>query len=102
MKYLLSIFIILTFLCNQTIGLCKNDNNSSVDDDFQYEFSDEIVKSEVIVKFKGFYSAEARKNYISGLYYISSRKRNLETLTVTGQDFVVQDFCFTIISIRIY
>ena len=80
MKYLLSIFIILTFLCNQTIGLCKNDNNSSVDDDFQYEFSDEIVKSEVIVKFKGFYSAEARKNYISGLYYISSRKRKLETL----------------------
>jgi hypothetical protein len=65
MKYLILTFI-LTLLCNQTTGQCKDDNSSSVSDDLRYEFSDEIVKSEVIVKFKGFYTVEARKNYISG------------------------------------
>ena len=65
MKYLILTFILI-LLCNQTYGQCKDDNSSSVSDDLRYEFSDEIVKSEVIVKFKGFYTVEARKNYISG------------------------------------
>ena len=61
------ILIILTFLCKNLHGLCNNDNITSVDNDDEfYEFSNEIVKSEVIVKFKGFYTVEARKNYISG------------------------------------
>jgi len=64
MKYLILTFI-LTLLCNQTYGQCKDDNSSSVSGDLRYEFSDEIVKSEVIVKFKGFYTVEARKNFIS-------------------------------------
>ena len=66
MKYLILTFILTLLFCNQTYGQCKNDNSSSVTDDLRYEFSDEIVKSEVIVKFKGFYTVEARKNYISG------------------------------------
>ena len=73
MKYLILTFI-LTLLCNQTTGQCKDDNSSSVSDDLRYEFSDEIVKSEVIVKFKGFYTVEARKNYISGQYFVSSNE----------------------------
>ena len=73
MKQLI-ILIFLTLICNKANCLCTNDNSSSVEDDLRYEFSDQIVKSEVIVKFKGFYSAEARKNYITGWYFVFSEK----------------------------
>ena len=42
-------------------GLCQN-TNSSMTLDFDYQ--DEVVKSEVIVKFSGFYSAAARRNFL--------------------------------------
>ncbi len=47
-------------------ALCTENStlfDEASEEDFKY--ASEIVKSEVIVKFSGFYSAEARKNYIS-------------------------------------
>ena len=46
-------------------GSCHNEIHENVTFIEDYEYDSEIVKSEVIVKFKGFYEASARRSYIS-------------------------------------
>ena len=57
------ILLIISALIQGLHGSCETPENVTMIED--YEYNTEIVKSEVIVKFKGFYEASARKNYIS-------------------------------------
>ena len=60
MKTLALIFILF---CDGLHGFC-GENTTYNHADFDYDYKDEIIKSEVIVKFSGFYTTEARQNYI--------------------------------------
>ena len=60
------LFIYFSVLIQGLHGSCIEDTNENVtyiEEDYDYDT--QVVKSEVIVKFKGFYEASARKSYIS-------------------------------------
>ena len=57
--------LIYIFVIQGLHGSCIEDTHENVTYVEDYDYDTEVVKSEVIVKFKGFYEASARKSYIS-------------------------------------
>ena len=82
------IFILLNiFLLIESLnGLCQDGNFTSNQSDFDYEYKTKTINNEVIVKFKGFYQAQTRKNYIeAALNHASTSFNILERTNLMAQ-----------------
>ena len=93
------IFILLNiFLLIESLnGLCQDGNFTSNQSDFDYEYKTKTINNEVIVKFKGFYQAQTRRNYIEAAFknHASTSFNILERTNLMAQypsDFDVVNF----------
>lgn len=77
-------------------GLCQDGNFTSNQDLIDYEYKTKTINNEVIVKFKGFYQAQTRRNYIeAALNHASTSVNILERTNLMAQypsDFDVVNF----------
>ena len=89
------IFLYLFFLIQGLDGLCQEGNSTSWIDLEDYDYKSNTIPNEVIVKFKGFYQTEARKNYIEAALNHDFNANILERTNIMAQypsDFDVVNF----------
>ena len=75
-------------------GLCQEGNSTSWMD-LDYDYKTKAIHNEVIVKFRGFYQAETRRNYIEAALNHDSKVNIIERTNVMAQypsDFDVVNF----------
>ena len=85
MKTQKTMIILYIFLLVQGLdGLCQ-DGNSTAFLDSDYDYESETIHNEVIVKFKGFYQNEARKNYIEAALNYEPKVTILERTNLMAQ-----------------